>query len=88
MIDRPVDQVLIESRIVIATDTFARELGAKFGVRRPRQRVLQRSLDANAKTRESQVATDLANAKAERDWVAGGRVGPPPVSPARRSPVA
>ena len=32
VIDRPVDQVLIESRIVIATDTFARELGAKFGV--------------------------------------------------------
>ncbi len=32
VIDRPVDQVLIESRIVIATDTFARELGAKFGI--------------------------------------------------------
>ena len=32
VIDRPVDQVLIESRIVIATDTFARDLGAKFGI--------------------------------------------------------
>lgn len=32
MIDRPVDQVLIEGRIVIATDTFARDLGARFGV--------------------------------------------------------
>ena len=32
MIDRPVDQVLIEARIVIATETFARELGAKFGI--------------------------------------------------------
>lgn len=32
VIDRPVDQVLIEGRIVIATDTFARDLGAKFGV--------------------------------------------------------
>ncbi|MFT4248034.1 MAG: type IV pilus secretin PilQ family protein [Pseudomonas sp.] len=31
-IDRPVDQVLIEGRIVIATDTFARDLGASFGV--------------------------------------------------------
>lgn len=31
-IDRPVDQVLIESRIVIATDTFARDLGARFGI--------------------------------------------------------
>jgi type IV pilus assembly protein PilQ len=32
MIDRPVDQVLIEGRIVIATDTFARDLGARFGI--------------------------------------------------------
>ena len=32
VIDRPVDQVLIESRIVIATDTFARDLGARFGI--------------------------------------------------------
>ena len=31
-IDRPVDQVVIESRIVIATETFARDLGARFGV--------------------------------------------------------
>jgi len=32
VIDRPVDQVLIEARIVIATDTFARDLGARFGI--------------------------------------------------------
>ena len=32
LLDRPVDQVLIESRIVVATDTFAREIGARFGV--------------------------------------------------------
>ncbi len=32
LLDRPVQQVLIESRIVIATDSFARELGVKFGV--------------------------------------------------------
>jgi type IV pilus assembly protein PilQ len=32
ILDRPVQQVLIESRIVIATDSFARELGVKFGV--------------------------------------------------------
>ncbi|MDR1075455.1 MAG: type IV pilus secretin PilQ [Xanthomonadaceae bacterium] len=32
VIDRPVDQVLIEGRIVIATDTFARDLGVRFGV--------------------------------------------------------
>jgi len=32
MLDKPVDQVVIEARIVIATETFARDLGAKFGV--------------------------------------------------------
>ncbi len=32
LLDRPVDQVLIEARIVIADENFARELGAKFGV--------------------------------------------------------
>jgi type IV pilus assembly protein PilQ len=31
VLDRPVQQVLIESRIVVATDNFTRELGAKFG---------------------------------------------------------
>ena len=31
-LDRPVDQVMIEARVVVAGDTFARELGAKFGV--------------------------------------------------------
>lgn len=31
LLDKPVDQVLIEARIVIATETFSRELGARFG---------------------------------------------------------
>ena len=31
VLDKPVQQVLIESRIVVATDNFTRELGAKFG---------------------------------------------------------
>jgi len=31
-LDRPVDQVLIEARIVVATEVFARELGVEFGV--------------------------------------------------------
>ncbi|WP_032977205.1 type IV pilus secretin PilQ, partial [Stenotrophomonas sp. RIT309] len=81
VIDRPVDQVLIEARIVIATDTFARELGAKFGISGSRDNVyFSGDLEANRKTRESQVDTASTNAKAERDWIAGGRVGPPPVS--------
>jgi type IV pilus assembly protein PilQ len=32
VLDRPVRQVLIESRLVVATDNFTRELGAKLGV--------------------------------------------------------
>lgn len=32
MLDKPVQQVLIESRIVVATDDYARSLGVKFGV--------------------------------------------------------
>jgi type IV pilus assembly protein PilQ len=34
-VDRPVDQVLIEARVVIADETFARDLGARFGVSNP-----------------------------------------------------
>lgn len=37
LLDRPVDQVLIEARIVIANEEFARELGARFGVSGARQ---------------------------------------------------
>jgi type IV pilus assembly protein PilQ len=32
LLDRPVDQVLIEARIVIASESFRHELGARFGV--------------------------------------------------------
>jgi type IV pilus assembly protein PilQ len=32
VLDRPVKQVLIESRLVVATDNFTRELGAKLGI--------------------------------------------------------
>lgn len=37
LLDRPVDQVLIEARIVIATESFARDLGARFGISSARQ---------------------------------------------------
>ena len=37
LLDRPVDQVLIEARIVIATESFARQLGARFGISSARQ---------------------------------------------------
>lgn len=32
VIDRPVDQVVIEARVVIAVESFSRELGARFGI--------------------------------------------------------
>lgn len=37
LLDRPVDQVLIEARVVIASESFARELGARFGISSGRQ---------------------------------------------------
>ena len=36
-LDKPVQQVLIEARIVVATDNFSRALGAKFGISSARQ---------------------------------------------------
>ncbi len=80
VIDRPVDQVLIEGRIVIATDTFARELGAKFGINGSKDNVnFGGNLDATHATRNSQISTDRANQTAYNSWVAGGMQGPPPV---------
>ena len=35
VLDRPVDQVMIEARVVIADETFARDLGSRFGVSNP-----------------------------------------------------
>lgn len=80
VIDRPVDQVLIEGRIVIATDTFARELGAKFGINGSKDNVnFGGNLDATHATRNSQISADRANQTAYNSWVAGGMQGPPPV---------
>ncbi len=85
VIDRPVDQVLIESRIVIATDTFARELGAKFGISGSRDNVFfGGNVAQNHSTLNSQVDTNAANANAVRDWIIGGSVGPAPVPTASK----
>jgi len=40
MLDKPVDQVIIEARIVIANESFARDLGARFGVYGAKDRVI------------------------------------------------
>ncbi len=84
VIDRPVDQVLIESRIVIATDTFARELGAKFGITGSRDNVY---FSGNTDTNHRNVTSDAENAteyqEALNEWAAGGGTGPIPVRPPR-----
>lgn len=69
VIDRPVDQVLIEGRIVIANDTFARELGAKFGISGSKDNVsFGGNLDAAHANRNSIISTDIANANTIRNW--------------------
>ena len=48
-LDKPVDQVVIEARIVIANESFARDIGARFGISGSSDRaVYSGSLDANA----------------------------------------
>jgi type IV pilus assembly protein PilQ len=48
MLDKPVDQVVIEARIVIANESFARDLGARFGIRGAKDRVIgSGSLESN-----------------------------------------
>jgi type IV pilus assembly protein PilQ len=55
-LDRPVDQVVIEARIVIATESFARELGARFGISGSRDNAyFSGNLEANSATRNSQI---------------------------------
>ena len=85
VIDRPVDQVLIEGRIVIATDTFARELGAKFGISGSKDNVsFGGNLDSAHANRNSIINTDIANSNTIRNWeiardaaLAAGNPAPP-----------
>lgn len=57
VIDRPVDQVVIEARVVIATESFARELGARFGVagQRNGNTFFNNTIENNDETRGSYV---------------------------------
>jgi type IV pilus assembly protein PilQ len=79
-LDKPVDQVLIEAKVVIATEDFARELGAKFGINGSKNNVTFGNNIANTTaTRNSITQTDNAFLTAYRAWVAGGQVGPAPI---------
>lgn len=73
VLDKPVQQVLIESRIVVATDDFTRELGVRWGVQAthttPGGNVISTSptatnsagLGINTSNVQSQYAYDVAN---------------------------
>jgi type IV pilus assembly protein PilQ len=72
LLDKPVDQVLIEARIVIATESFARELGAKFGIAGNKDNVFfNGNVAANTATANSFATTAQQN-----------RANPPPPVPA------
>lgn len=78
-LDKPVDQVLIEAKIVIATEDFARELGAKFGINGYKDNVTFGNSIANTTaTRNSISSVDNAYNTAVNAWIDGGRVGPVP----------
>ncbi|WP_460822571.1 type IV pilus secretin PilQ [Lysobacter olei] len=89
VIDRPVDQVVIEARVVIATESFSRDLGAKFGLSGNTDNVYYSGdLEANTRTRTSVYDTDRANQTAINTynaayaaWLAGGGQGAAPVAP-------
>ena len=73
LLDRPVQQVLIESRIVIANESFARELGARFGVSGARE-----DGDGNIfTTGGSSAGTDRMNGEAIRNRYLGRSRGLP-----------
>jgi type IV pilus assembly protein PilQ len=78
-LDKPVDQVLIEAKIVIATEDFARELGAKFGINGYKDNVtFGNSIQNTTATRNSITSVDNAYNSALRTWIDGGQVGPAP----------
>ena len=61
-LDKPVDQVVIEARIVIANENVARELGARFGISGNRDNAyFSGNLETNTTNNQSIVSTDLAN---------------------------
>jgi type IV pilus assembly protein PilQ len=78
-LDKPVDQVLIEAKIVIATEDFARELGAKFGINGYKNNVtFGNNITNTTATRNSITTVDNAYNSALNSWINGGRIGPAP----------
>jgi type IV pilus assembly protein PilQ len=68
-LDKPVDQVLIEAKIVIATEDFARELGAKFGINGIRNNVAYgNNIDNTTDSQNAVLAANSAYATLLRQW--------------------
>jgi type IV pilus assembly protein PilQ len=69
MLDKPVDQVVIEARIVVANENVARELGARFGIKgRNGNTYFSGDLENNANLIGGDVSADLAYANAYKSW--------------------
>ncbi|HEU4991723.1 MAG TPA: type IV pilus secretin PilQ, partial [Luteimonas sp.] len=81
-LDKPVDQVVIEARIVIANESFARELGAKFGVSGSKDNTyFSGDMDSNAANRNSDATADQAYATAYNAWLANDNRYDPVTNP-------
>jgi len=81
-LDKPVDQVVIEARIVIATESVARELGARFGIRgRNNDVYFSGDLENNANLINGDVSADLAYANAYSTWLSNENRYDPDTNP-------
>ena len=88
-LDKPVDQVVIEARIVIANENVARELGARFGISGAKDNAyFSGNLDANTDNRNADASAARTNAELQKTytdainaWIDGGRVGSAPTAP-------
>ena len=79
-LDKPVDQVVIEARIVIANENVARELGARFGISGNRDDAyFSGNLEANQLKIDRDKSLDLQFAKDMAAFIAGGSTGARPV---------
>ncbi len=70
-LDKPVDQVVIEARIVIASESVARELGARFGISgRNNNAYFSGNLDSNQTTYNADATNGIAFRDAYNAWLA------------------
>ena len=67
VIDRPVDQVVIEARVVIATESFSRELGSRFGINGASGKDGDRSTLGYGGNADASAATALSRSNALMD---------------------